>query len=340
MTTLGKIKNALYKNPLLVDTCKRAYKSRWLNNSRLWQRLILSRAQALDASIDVLPALSIETVLSCNARCVMCLHGRTRMVGEMDMALFEKLIQEVAELGLDGIGLSIYGEPFLDRHWMERIRLVRSHGLEYGFFSNASLMRQEMVEEMLSLGGWKTVNFSVNGFSPEVYEAVMPPLKRDTAYDNIQALLDARKRLGLSEPEIRISCVRLQKNAHELNDFVSYWQHRGADRVVIADCGDWLEGLNSEQLQDHGRSRGVREETWLAPCPSVWQKLYVYVDGRVSTCCEDAGVRQLIVGHAGKHRLQDIYQGPAVKRLRRMHLENRRAEHPVCGRCRWNPSWF
>ncbi len=256
------------------------------------------------------------------------------------MDMFTKIIHEAADLNLDGVGLSIYGEPFMDRYWIDRIRLVRQCGLEYGFFSNGSLMKPHLVDEMLQLGGWKTVNFSVNGLSSETYENVMPPLKRDITYNNIESLLQAKIRLGSSTPEVRISCVRLKTNAHELNDFVHYWQDKGVDRVVIADCGDWLEGPDSQELQDDGRTRGVQRGSWLAPCPSVWQKLYVYVDGRVSTCCEDAGIRKLIVGHAGKQRLQDIYKGAALQKLRRLHLENRRNEHPICGRCRWNPTWF
>ncbi|MCA9709131.1 MAG: radical SAM protein [Myxococcales bacterium] len=284
--------------------------------------------------------LVLSYTLTCNARCSMCVHSEKRMVGLMSMDLFAELVEQCARWGLEEVGLSIYGEPLVDKHWLERIELVRRAGLRYSFFSNASMLTVDKAQAMLDLGGWSEVNFSVNGFSPEVYEAVMPPLSRERVYGNIERFLELVRLRGQG-PKVTVSCVTLQENQHELEEYRRYWSPR-VDRVSIADRSDWLGELKkTDRAGGVGRRlRVVQEQTWRQPCPSVWSSLFVYYDGRVAPCCEDAGLRELIIGDATVDSLRDIFLGPALTELRAVHRADHRCDHQICGKCGVNWPWL
>jgi radical SAM protein with 4Fe4S-binding SPASM domain len=330
--------------PLLRELAKRVFKSRWLLENPAYQSFILKRVARIDDNVVALkPFISIETILTCNARCVMCVHGEQPMIGTMDEELFRKIVDQAAAMGAKAVGLSIYGEPFADKNFVERVAYVRAKGLSYSLFSNGSLLREDRIKRMLDLGGFESINFSVNGFSKEIYENVMPPLNREKVYGKINDFLKQCLAHPGKKPFVRISCVGLDENRAEQKDYLDYWQSRpGVDHVLIADQGDWLGELSYGQSQDQNaatRGGGVKE-AWLSPCQSLWSSLYVYYDGRVSPCCEDAAARNLIIGDCREEALADIWRGHAISALRAQHRNNQRGGHATCGKCHWNQPWF
>jgi radical SAM protein with 4Fe4S-binding SPASM domain len=341
--SLAQLRRLVARSTAAVALAKRIYRSPALQRTPLFRRFIHTRVAAADAAVraGAPPQLWIETVLTCNARCTMCVHSERKMVGVMPMDLFRRLVDEAAEWGIGSVCLSIYGEPMVDKRWLERVQYVRAAGMTYNFFSNASMLTPELAAAMLELGGWSEVNFSVNGFSQAVYEAVMPPLSRERVYGNIERFLALRRGHRGEVPRVTVSCVTLAENVHELPEFVRYWQPR-VDRVSIADRTDWLGELKKTDRAApvRGRLRVMDDAQWQMPCPAPWHKLYVYADGRVAPCCEDAALRQLILGNANDNTLREIYHGPAYAALREQHLSERRNSHRICGGCRVNWPWI
>ena len=69
--------------PQIVTLAKRIYKSQWLNNQPLFQNWILNRAKRLhETKGDKPEGIFIETTLTCNAKCIMCVHSQRKMVGD------------------------------------------------------------------------------------------------------------------------------------------------------------------------------------------------------------------------------------------------------------------
>ena len=325
---------------LLRELAKRVFKSRWLLQNPAYQKFILKRVARVDDNVArLLPFISIETILTCNARCIMCVHGEQPMIGTMDEALFRRVVDQTAQMGAKSVGLSINGEPFADKNFVERVEYVRSRGLSYALFSNGSLLRQDRTQRMLDLGGFESINFSVNGFSKEIYEKVMPPLKRERVYGNINDFLKQCLAHPGKKPFVRVSSVGLDENRAEQKQYVDYWSSRpGVDHVLIADQGDWLGEMKyGQDLDANTTTRGVANEAWLSPCQSLWSSLFVYYDGRVSPCCGDAGARNLIIGDCRSDGLADIWHGHAMRRLRAQHRNNQRGGHETC---QWNQPWF
>ena len=344
IAALERLRTALLRSPTVVRVAKDIYRHPAVSRSLPYKWFVRRRAAAADAAIaHTRPSVTIETVLTCNAVCTMCVHSEKKMVGVMDRELFRRLIAELAQWGVEEVGLSIYGEPLIDKYWRERLEIVRAAGLRFRFFSNASMLTEELAAFMLDLGGWTEVNFSVNGFSTEVYEKVMPPLKRARVYGNIERFLALKTARGLGEPRVTVSCVNLEETHPELDAYERYWSSRpGVDRVSLPDRSNWLGELKkTDQARPVGRRlRVITDEAWAPPCAPVWTSLFVYVDGRVAPCCEDAALRQVIVGDCNQSSLREIYLGEPLRKLRAEHLADRRRHHPVCGQCQVNWPWI
>jgi MoaA/NifB/PqqE/SkfB family radical SAM enzyme len=320
-------------------------RSRAVTKLPIYQNWVLRKAHDLNEKLPTIkPWVLIETTLTCNAQCVMCLHGHKDMRGEMSLELYEKLIRDAADWGIPYVSLSVYGEPFADRHWIERIEIARRYGVNYRVVTNGSILRDDVLKRMFELGGWEEVIFSINGFSTEAYEKMMPPLKRDKIYGNVDRFLEMKRSLGKDEPRVMVSCVVTNINAHERHEYRHYWKHKpGIADVLMADCGSWLGELDMTELTINGRGdskRHIAHEGWLAPCPSPWGQLTVLYDGRVVPCCEDHAARSLVIGDANRNSLKEIFHGEELRKLRELHMNNRRCDHAVCAKCQLNPPWL
>lgn len=329
------------RNPWIADTVKRILGNKLVGNSRWYRQAVLKKAAAFHRDFrDEDTRVHIETTLNCNARCVMCYHGYAPLTGVMTMPLFEKIVRECKEAGIRTIWLSVYGEPLLDPHFFDRVRLLRAAGLEYSFFTNGSLLTGEKARMLLELGGLRQIHFSVNGFSKENYELVMRGPDRDATYANILGFLALKKERAADDIVVGVSCVKTKYNRGELREFVRFWkQQGGVEQVITADLWDRFGQYAAEkEIGEIGPLH--KKDLWLTPCRELWGGIFVYHDGRVAPCCADNDLRELIIGDAVRQPLKEIIAGEALRRLRETHLADRRHEHPVCGRCSYHSIWF
>jgi len=328
------------KNPSLVEFGKNVFSSKLLFNNRLYQSYALKRARAFDRKRpDPFWQICIENAIDCNSRCIMCGHSKNKLHGFMPMDLFRKIIDDCFASGIRGVNLLGYGEPFVDPFLFDRIKYLRKYSMIYGLFTNGSLLDAIKAEKLLSLGGLVKVNFSVCGLRADVYEKIMSGLKRDKVYDNILSFLALKEKYNLKDLLVAISTVKLHLNTPELKDFIRFWKkQKGVNHIITANLWDRVAGKDVSGLGklEQFHSRGL----WLAPCRQLWGNFNVYYDGRVAPCCDDAANRELIIGDFKTQTLSQIRTSKEIKDLRRLHLENKRLEHPICGRCRHNYLWI
>lgn len=283
--------------------------------------------------------VSIETTLNCNSRCVMCARAYKQLTGVMSMDLFKKIIKDCHSLGIKNVGLSVYGEPLMDPFLFERIRLLRKYNMNYGFFTNGSLLDKSKAKVLFELGGLKEINFSVCGYKLETYEAVMVGLKRDVTYKNIRDFLSLKEMFHRNDLDVSISTVKLHLNKKDMKDFVKFWQkQKGVNAIITADLWDRVGSQSLKNIGVLGKMH--KKNIWCSPCKQLWGSIYIYYDGRVAPCCDDGDERKLIVGNANSQNLLEIFNGKPMENLRKLHLENKRRLHPVCGACFHESNWF
>jgi MoaA/NifB/PqqE/SkfB family radical SAM enzyme len=328
--------NFLLRNPACMNIVKFFLSLKIIANNPAYKLFILKAARSYaSCNPSGYKGVCIETALSCNARCIMCAHSNQQMSGFMSFELYKKIIDDCHANGITEVGLNVYGEPLLDPLFIERVRYLRQYGMKYGFFTNASLLDQEKAELLFELGGLIKINFSVGGYRKEIYEQVMVGLNRDKVYANIMGFLKLKRQYGRQDLVVDISTVKVNLNAAEITQFINFWKkQKGVDQIITAELWD---RVGNKDRQEIGRPGLMHQRgRWLAPCQQLWGPIYIYHDGRVAPCCDDGDKRELLIGDIKKQNLQEIFSSPALLELRRIHLQDKRKLHPVCGACLHN----
>src|SRR5688572_22444524 len=138
-----------------------------------------------------------------------------RRQGVMDFDLFRKVVDECAALGITHVRLHNYGEPFLDRRLVEKVRYAKTRGIaEVGLISNGSLITPAIAQGLID-AGLDAINISVDASGKETFERTRVNLDYDGVIDNIRTLDRLRREAGRTRPKLILSFVRQQDSPEE-----------------------------------------------------------------------------------------------------------------------------
>lgn len=269
------------------------------------RRLLLATGR--DRAPRLPEIVQIEATNICNAKCVFCPRDEMhRRQGIMSLDLFKKIVDECAELGITHVRMHNYGEAFVDRKLVEKVRYAKQKGIrEVGMISNGSLITEPVARGMIE-AGLDAINISVDASGKEVFEATRIGLKYDKVIANIERLLRLRGESGKRRPKLILSFVR-QNNSADEQAFIEHWRSI-ADKIHVTDLHNWAGTLNSESDVNY-------------PCYRPWLTFTVLWDGRVSLCCADFDGRT-ILGNLNTQTISEIWNAEAYRNVRREHLES------------------
>ena len=278
------------------------------------RRLLLATGR--DRSPILPEIVQIESTNICNAKCVFCPRDDMhRKQGIMSFDLFKKIVDECAELGITHVRVHNYGEPFVDRKLVEKVRYAKQRGIaQVGMISNGSLINEEVARGMIE-AGLDAINISVDASGKEVFESTRIGLKYDKVIANIERIVRIRAELGKRRPKLILSFVR-QNNSADEQAFIEHWRTI-ADKIHVTDLHNWGGTLNRESDVNY-------------PCYRPWLTFTVLWDGRVSLCCADFDGRT-ILGDMNASSIQDIWNAEPYRKVRREHLESGGPD--VCRSC-------
>jgi len=343
MAILKQTRNYLLTKPFVVKTARKIIGSKIVNDSFVYSKIARHRANRLHATCPYGNRIvSIETTLACNSNCVICTkRSYPSKVGTMSQQLYDKILKEAKELQVRNLVLSVYGEPLVDPSFVQRAKQADENGFCFTFFSNGALLSEAISKELLAMEGFKSVHFSILGFTKKTYESIMVGLDRDRTYKNISRFLQLRNNNG--HPMVTINCVVFEDNIREVDRIRHFWKGKGVDNVYFP----LLRDRAGTQLDIERQGKKVKFSPLinrahkLHPCRFLWEGIFIYWNGDVGVCCEDNAARRIIIGNIQYQSLKDIWTGPAMNALRELHLKNKRSLHPVCGKqCSYNTVWL
>ena len=269
------------------------------------RRLLLATGR--DRAPRLPEIVQIEATNICNAKCVFCPRDEMhRRQGIMSLELFKKIVDECAELGITHVRMHNYGEAFVDRKLVEKVRYAKQKGIrEVGMISNGSLITEPIARGMIE-AGLDAINISVDASGKEVFEATRIGLKYDKVIANIERLLRLRSESGKRRPKLILSFVR-QNNSVDEQAFIEHWRSI-ADKIHVTDLHNWAGTLNTESDVNY-------------PCYRPWLTFTVLWDGRVSLCCADFDGKT-ILGNLNTQTIAEIWNAEPYRNVRREHLES------------------
>jgi len=279
----------------------------------------LSNILPLQEDCLVFPkTLTIETTNICNAFCTFCPHPKMkRNQTMMTTLLYEKIITEAKELGVEEVILSFFGEPFCDRNLMNRIKFAKENGLKVTLYTNGILLDGDRIKDIIDAKLDK-IFISLDSYSNEHYRKIRLVGKYDEVVDNINTLIEMKQTRKSKFPIVEIGMILLDKNDKKvIKTFMKKWKR--ANDVVIRQPHDWI-------------SEGTDIKNQL-PCYPLWNAFYVLCDGRVVPCCMDYDATY-VLGDANNQTLKEIWETyKQLKLLRKHHLEGTSDCFDFCKNC-------
>jgi MoaA/NifB/PqqE/SkfB family radical SAM enzyme len=269
------------------------------------RRLLLATGR--DRAPRMPEIVQIESTNICNAKCVFCPRDEMhRRQGIMSVELFRKIVDECVELGITHVRMHNYGEAFIDKRLVEKVRYAKQGGIkEVGMISNGSLITDQIARGMID-AGLDAINISVDASGKEVFESTRIGLKYDKVIGNIERLVRLRTESGKRRPKLILSFVR-QNNSADEQAFIEHWRAI-ADKIHVTDLHNWAGTLNKESDVNY-------------PCYRPWLTFTVLWDGRVSLCCADFDGKT-ILGDLNTHSIAEIWNAERYRDVRRQHLES------------------
>lgn len=271
--------------------------------------------------------VDIESTNRCNLRCSMCQIDFDNMKqGDMDMALYEKIIKECGENHLPSVKLNYRGEPMLNKFLARMVRRAKDAGIiEVQFNTNGVLLNGTMAKELIG-AGLDRIKFSIDGATPEVYEKIRGT-KYQRVVDNVINFINVRKDSGKIRPIVHVQMVYMQDNKDEVVKFVHFWEDK-VNRIGFS------RYRSTNRIHEDIR-RVESTPSVTVPCQQLWQRLLVTYDGKILMCCGDHKALNPL-GDIRKNSLKEIWHSDLLSKYRKLHLENRSGEMAACSICEIN----
>ena len=263
-----------------------------------------------DGSSDIFAApdhVQIQTITGCNANCIFCPHGKTRLKikkgRRMNEALYRSIVDQCLDLKVRRYSVYLMNEPMLDRELPKRIAYISARIKKPQYTkvtSHGGLLTERMAQALLD-SGLNKLKISVQSLNPETYRQIMN-LDLEKTLRNIDRMLELKIQGGYKFPRFEIVMVDSIQTHDEIPRMRQYWQDRNIKLYV-----EPVENRADQQnIRDSAVSAHKLEAfSW---CRRLMEQIYILYDGRMVQCCADWEQRS-IMGDLKKESLADIWFG-------------------------------
>lgn len=195
--------------------------------SQKFARLILKLSNKLKLSyISVLPQhLDVEPINICNFQCTFCkVTYWSKEKRALDIIGFRKILNEFPLLR--SIKLQGLGEPLLNKHFLQLLKIAEKNGIQVSFTTNASIYIKELWEYINQSKNVK-VFFSIDSANKELFESLRRNSKYEKIIANIKSICSNLSDLN----QYSFWTIVNKKNINELYNVVLLAKHLNVKEV-------------------------------------------------------------------------------------------------------------
>lgn len=272
---------------------------------RTLPRVDLAQAVPLERPFTIF----IEPTNICNMRCSFCpvslpsYREESGFYHDMPMELYQKILVDVKTIGrLKSLKLYFIGEPFLNQHLGEMIKLARAQEItdRIEITTNGSIWREDVLEGLDYL--------RVSVYTPRVTKITQ----------NVKRWMSERKGM---KPHISVKYMPSSPE-DEAKFRASY--HEVADELIVEPYHNWASTPGLTHPMPNPMSK--------RNCPYIHYMMVVKANGDVVPCCVDWNA-SLKLGNVREESLEAIWNGSAREKLIEVHVAGERASLPACCNC-------
>ena len=290
---------------------------------------------------------NIETTNRCNMRCKMCPRTTmmTRKIEDIDRETFLNVVDQIQphskedwalwktycekKYGISEddvasenhfflyiiskvIQLHGYGDPLLDKHMEEYVRILHEKGFESYFSCNPANIDFESTFKMMD-AGLNYIKYSIESVDDNIHNQIRGERSNFTdSYQSILKVLDYKKKNDLNTTVV-ITMLDLNRR-NQKEDY---------DKLLEAfkDLDVYIY-LKSEDCQWYRKDfHGTKSIHWSEICKHPWMTMTIQSNGEAAMCMEDFN-NEIFFGNVREQSLYDIWHGEKYEKFRNMHLNH------------------
>jgi biotin synthase-like enzyme len=287
---------------------------------------------------EFLPAprsVKIEITADCNYKCSFCVKSLRDDNGQMDRAMYSRLISEMRCAGVEELGVFYIGESFVCKWLPEAIREAKEVGFPYVFLTtNGSAATPARVKECME-AGLDSLKFSMNFTDPQQMSDVTKVSGRLylKALENLKAAKKIRDeggfKCGLYASSIAFDGEQGEKMKALVEEIKGHTDQTYWLPLYGMSGASKAAGMKPK-AGNPGRLDAMRDPL---PCWSVFTEGHITHDGILSACCFGNGLDGgLAMADLKEMSFMDGWNTTKYQELRRAHL-NKNVEGTACEGC-------
>jgi len=253
--------------------------------------------------------IRMELINRCNYSCQLCMEKkltrpRCYMSTEMFKSLLDKILAEADHY--KNVSFAGIGEPLLDFDIIEKIKYVKSKGLNPILVTNALLLTLDKFRELQDAGLY-SVRVSFHGANAQDYSRL-----HGVPQQNFYQIKDTIAKIAKEKNTTRLllTCAFVQGvNNRPVEEWLGLWEGLNVDLLEVWKAHNWVDSLNNRVVQEKKVNTCGRIENG---------PLQVQADGLINACCFDWDGK-LIFGDLKTQSLTEIFSSPEYNNIKEKH---------------------
>lgn len=281
------------------------------------------------------PSLMVEVSSRCNLACTVCprqFTGGSRPEGDMDLAQFQTLVDEVGDRAIL-LCLWYFGEPLLNPDLASMIAYAKDAGLLVMVTTNGLALHGETAKQLLSSQPDYLV-ISFDGTSKEAYKAIRGADCYDHVEANILAFIRLKRERRAELPLVDLHCLITQDNEAEFAEAANRLRSLGTDLVSFKSLDFGNNPEVATRLPDDITLRRTSPTDAAATfvCRRPWTSSVIAWNGDVFPCCRDTTFRSRFGNAFDEGGFEGVWNSAAYCAFRRQTAVDFR-KIPLCRNC-------
>ncbi len=214
-----------------------------------------------------LKKIYLEPTSRCNLNCVTCVRQQwpDLVESEMDMALFDELLEQMAAFpGLGKVHLGGFGEPLVHSQALEMIRKLTGAGYIVSLNTNGTLVTEETARTLIE-AGVRTIYFSIDGVDEEIFRKIRVNGELNEVIANILGLQKLKHEMKVYNPKVCLEFVLMRGNMDQLPLIPRLARELKAPSVLVTNLLAHSEEMYREVLYEKPGNDRILGAGVLAP---------------------------------------------------------------------------
>ena len=230
--------------------------------------------------------------------------------------MFEDIVAECTEAGLNVVNLEGSGEPSLNRNLAEYIAIVKKYGAKAFCFSNGMRMKDDFMREVVD-AGVDFYRFSIIGYTEELYKKWMNSPFFNLALSNMKAMNEYVAKSGSDATIASYHLVLDNDNIeYEVEQYKKIVEDAGVS-TEIWKMHNWA-GVYKPEYEREGKIKTCGRP--FSPDLVIRAGGLDGKTGAVHPCCQVLGRDdEAVLGHFQDNTLSEIVSGDLYSQLREQH---------------------